>query len=319
MVSAPDPLPPDAGVTLARVRRDVSTAVDRAERWQRQSLAELEWSDVERLSDAVRADANGRLDRTVSDAIARVGREGVTDGALRARAARLMKEAGWPDEALGTLAVRHARRAWLAERLMAAARPFGAVDPLDALVSAHGDLVSALRSGASSATALELTAQDRHDLDWSVAAALRVALSEAGRTTGGDDEHLRHAVAISLAGHDEGARVDAVAERLARRLSPSDLTAVDALLAGYVALFAAVVGDRADVAATMVETWLVAPDPLPVGLAMRAAGETVAEIGGALVTVANVLSRPLASALLTIDRLHGLSGEEAARLLEAAR
>lgn len=317
-MSSPNLLPPTAAAMTSLVEREVAAALDRAARWQRHALAELEWSDAERTSDAVRADANGRFDGTVKDAIKRVGVDRLTDRELSARAARLMHEAGWPDDALRALALRHARRAWLSERLAAAVRPFGSVDPLDGLASEHGDLVSALRAGAEPAAALALAAHDRHDLDWSVAAALRVAREEVGRFTPADDERLRRSVAESLAGHDEGQRADAVAERLARRLSLAELTAVDALLAGHVALFAALVADRAELDAETVESWLVAPEPLPVGLAMRAAGEAVAEIGGALATVANASFRPLASVIAVTERLHHLSADEAGALLENA-
>lgn len=318
-MSPPDPQSPAAGATIAPVEGVAAAALDRAARWQRQALAELEWSDAERTSDAVRADANGRLDRTLSEAIERIGADRLTDRELSARAAQLMHEAGWPDDALRALALRHARRAWLSERLTTAARRFGSVDPLDGLEAEHGDLVPAMRAGGELATALEVAAHDRHDLDWSVAAALRVAREEAGRLTPADDERLRRAVAESLSDHDEGRRVDAVAERLARRLSPAELTAVDALLAGHVALFAALVADRAELDAETVESWLLAPGPLPAGLAMRASGEAAAEIGGALATIANASSRPLAAVLAVTEQLHGLSRDEAGGLLEPAR
>ncbi len=318
-MSSPNPLPPAAGATIKLAERDAAAALDRAARWQRHALAALEWSDAELTSDAVRADANERLERTVAEAIQRIGVDRLTDRELSARTAWLMHDAGWPDDALRALTLRHARRAWLSERLAAAVRPFGSIDSLDGLASEHGDLISALRAGAEPATALELAAHDRHDLDWSVAAALRVAREEAGRFTPADDERLRRAVAESLACHDEGERVDAVAERLARRLSPAELTAADALLAGHVALFAALVADRAELDAGTVESWLVAPDPLPAGLAMRAAGEAVAEIGGALAMVANASFRPLASVIALTERLHHLSRDEAGALLEIAR
>ena len=317
-MSASDLLPPGTDAAFASVEREAVAALQRSRRAQEFALAELEWTDSERTSDAVRAGAIGRLDDTLSAAIRRIGADWDSDEPLFARAADLMRLAGWPDESLSALALRHARRGRLSERLRDATRAFGSADPLDGLRAEHSDLVRSLRAGTASDTRLELGAQDRHDLDWGAAAALRVALDDAGRLTPAADECLRRAVATSLAGHDEGETVDSLAERLARRLSPADLTAVNALLAGHLALFAALLADRAGLKADAVEDWLVAPDPLPAALAMRAAGEAAAEIGGALGTTMAALDRPIAAVIAATERLHGLSSDDARALLERA-
>lgn len=318
-MSAADPSISTVGATIDSLERDTAAALDRAARWQSQSLAELEWSPVDRTPDAVRARATERLDRTVEEAIERIGADGLTDRELTGRAGRLLQEAGWPDGELRALALRHARRAWLTERIAEAGRPFGALDPTDELPQDLRELLPVREPFETPTDALELAAQDRHDLDWSVAAAIRVARQEVGRHEPGDDVRLRDAVSGSLAKHDEGVRADAMADRLARRVSPDRLTAVDALLAGHVALSCALLADRAELCASTVEEWLVAPDPLPIGLAMRASGESAAAIGGALALVAGALGRPLSHVLTVTEALHRMTSDAAGGQLDQIR
>ena len=319
MIPSSPSAPGDGRLGAPPTERDVQAALARADSWCRHTVDELGWTDAERTAEAVRADAHERIALTVAAAVDRIGGSRPGDADLLRRARELLASAGWPDDATAALALREARRAWLSERLIAAVRPFGLTDPLVALTDDHGELVERLRRGGDGPEPLELDAQGRHDLDWGAAASLRVAREECGRRTVEDDARLRAAVLASLAGHDEGDRTAAVADRLARRLPASDLPITDTLLAGHLALAAALLADRTGTEAGMVEDWLFAPDPLPVALALRAAGEGAAAIGGALATAAHALGRSLAQVVAATESLHALAPDDAMRLLDAGR
>lgn len=294
----------------------VARAVDEANNWSDHALRELSWRPGDRTSEAVLAGAEQRIDRALTAALDRIAPAVGADDEVRGHAEEVLREAGWPDDETRALALAQARRDWLGERLRAAARPFGVTDPLDELAADHAKLVERLRRAPDDT--LPLDAQGRHDLDWSVGAALRVALEDRHGSVPEEDDRLRAAVLASLSAYDEGDRPDAVALRLARRWTSDDPPAVDLLMAGHLALFASLIADRTEQEPATVELWLFAPNPLPIGLAMRAAGEGAAAIGGALAMVAHAMARPIDRAVACSERLHALDPAAARALMEDA-
>ncbi len=315
-----DPLaPPSPGpVPMEELRAVAVRAAKRARRWQAHALADLDWLDRERPPDAVRASCLRLLDGAVTMIATRLSEAlPVPDDAV-ARCGELLRQAGWPDGDTRAVALAQARREWLSGRLFVATRALGASDPLaeigasDAPVAALAlDLAAAARTGGP----LRLDARTAHDLAWSVAAALRVVVGQARAMHPHDDAALRDTVAAVLIEHDEGSAAGPLARRIVRSLPSDHPMASDALLSGHVALFAALVADRADASADEIEDWLFAPDPLPLAVAMRAAGEPAAVAGGALAAAAQALDRPIGPVLGAAETLHRLAVEDARALL----
>ena len=320
MTPSDPPVPPanaPAPGLPARVRR----AAERAARWQAHTLADLSWSDADRMPDAVRAAAVRLLDEQVAAIVRRLSDALPIAPDAGARTAALLREAGGPERDALAAALSHARREWLGERLMFATRAIGAPDPLigvgesDSSVAALArELATANGEGAS----LCLPAQTAHDLAWTVAAALRVIVASDRDLHLHDDEALREGVDDWLRAHDEGAGSGSLARRLARAVSPRQVGASDALLSAQVALFAELVADRTGGEAERVEERLFAPDPLPIAVAMRAAGEGAAAIGGALAVVAQSLGRRIDGVVQAVDALHGLTADGARDLMSEA-
>ena len=151
-------------------------------------------------------------------------------------------------------------------------------------------LVAESRRRSANATGLagssELPAELHHRIVWWIAAAIREALPMADRDT---DRAIADAAQRSLAGHDEGERMDAVAMRLAMAVDArTDEIAgllVEAIgdrqLAFFVAIIACALGIGHDAARAVV----IEPDGERLWLVLRALAldrPTIARIGLAL-------------------------------------
>ena len=289
--------------------------------WRAHALADLDWHDRERLSEAVRADATECVAATVREALVRL--TAALDRPVDEQAVlTVLRAAGWSSPALVDQALRAAEHRALSARLMASARPFGATDPLDELAirsGRTGTLARALRDSESDRpTSLVLAAEPRHELCWAVAAALRVAAQTAESWGEGDDARLHLAARDLLVTHDEASAPGAIAARLARRLSPDRLMPGEALLAGRTRLAVAVLSERTGVDAVTIEDWLLGPDSTAFAVTLRAAGEDPAGVGALLATLAHAGRRPAGALADLIERLRHLSEEDAATLLATA-
>lgn len=302
-------------------RAELARSAAVAMAWRRHALADLDWRDDERLSEAVRADATECMAATVREVL--VGLTAALDRPVDEPAVlAVLRDAGWSSPAMADQALRAAEHRALSARLVAAARPFGATDPLDELATRSGrtgTLARALRDSESDRPlSLVLAAESRHELCWTVAAALCVAAQTAGSWGEGDDVQLHLAVCDLLAIHDEASGPAAIAARLSRRLSPDRLISGEALLAGRTRLAVAVLAERTGVDAVAIEDWLLGPDPTAFAVTLRAAGEDASGVGALLTTMAHAGGRPAGPLGDLIQGLRDLSVADAATLLATA-
>lgn len=288
----------------------------RAAAWQAHALADLEWADAERPTEELRASAQSIWEATARDAADRLAViVGWEDRAAAAIA--VLVDADWATPQRLRPALIEAQHRLLSARVMAAARPFGPTDPLDALTRKKG------RTGALARDLLYeqerepvvLPAEDWHELGWACAAALRVVAQRSGNLTQEQDETLRQAVKATLARYDEASGADALARRLARRLSPDRLMPGAVLLAGHTHLAAALLAERTPVAFERVSEWLLAPDPFLFAVALRAGGEDVAGIGGLMSALTGARGQAVSALADRIAGLHSLSVEAASDCL----
>jgi hypothetical protein len=133
----------------------------------------------------------------------------------------------------------------------------------------------------------ELGAETQHALVWAVAAALRLYLVDRQDVDPvAADQAVAAAAGQMLAGYDEGQRVDAIALRLASRLSRhhrlDDALVVRALAEGNLPLFLAGLSVRGGLDPDSVWEVLSAPGGCGAPLLLRAAGIGRAEAGAIL-------------------------------------
>lgn len=285
--------------------------------WQAHAVADLEWADAERPTEELRAAARFIWEATARHAADRLAViVGWEDRALAAIV--VLMDAAWVTPTRLRPALIEAQHRLLSTRVMAASRAFGLTDPLDALTRKKG------RTGALARDllyerdreAVVLPAEDLHDLVWSCAAALRVVAERSGNVTFEQDEILRQAAGATLARYDEGSGADALARRLARRLPPDRLMPSAALLAGHTHLAAALLGERTLINVERLSEWLLAPDPLPFAVALRAGGEDVAGIGGLIVVMTGARGQAVSALADRISSLHSLSVQAASDRLQ---
>ena len=311
-----DQTPLDARLVRAR---------ERIERTARHSLAELQSSEEERLSDELRV----ATDTYMAALLTEIAQElaGSTGWTLDAESvvARL-KAADWVHGERLRPALSHARHRLLRERLLAAASAFGTSDPLRDLSSAEEplrtlahDLFQCEERSSNADAVPTLPAEAWHEAVWSVAAAIRLERFQQEEPTALDDRRLRAAVTEQLRRQDEDAGCQGAAARLARLPSADTLLATDALPGGHTRLFVALVAERAGLGAAVIEDWLFAAEPLPIAVAIRASGEEASAIGAALVSLADAKGQPVGSIVDLIETLQALSSDEARRLVEDVR
>ena len=297
---------------VSKLQPALRHAVHAADEWRAHALADLMLCETERPSDELRATAWASWRATLLSAALRLaqplGWQVHADAALAT-----LDEAGWTTPDRMAPAWSAARHRLLGARLLDAARPFGVTDPLDELstrTGRTGALARDLRNTREDESVV-LEAEGWHDLCWTVAAALRVVADP----TGDEDAALRASVAAALSAHDEAGGTEAVARRLARRLSPDRLMPGEALLAGHTHLAAALLAERVAVPVEQLSEWLLAPDPTPLAVALRAGGEDAAGVGGLVAALTGARGGPIAPLTERIAALHELSVEAAGELL----
>lgn len=306
-----DPPPPSPTLDVI-----VRQGVRAADGWQAHALADLAWADDDRPSDELRATVRSLWRATILRAAERLA-EPLGWTAWVEPALAVLADAGWSTPDRLRPALISAQHRLLRARLIAAAQPFGATDPLDELSGRTGRTGTLARAVLSDRDeeGVVLSAEAWHELCWACAAALRVVASRSAELTVSEDAGLRDAVAAALAGHDEAAGIAVAAHRLARRLSPDRLMPGEALLAGHTHLAIALLAQRVTVPATLLSDWLLAPDPMPFAVALRAGGEDVAGVGGLLAALTGAGGRSFAPLADRIAGLHDLSVEAAGELL----
>ena len=310
-----DPNPASAAAT----RRATSAAV-RAERARARSDAQLSGAIA-----ALFLPEGDRLDERTRLMLARVlnGIVAAIEADIRRHAARLLVGRGATDRAEAVLATggdianRLAQAGLLRDRalidellarvrhdLIADALPTAVAGPdeaslivrlagvPDTIVAAAATALLAAESRRRSANVSgiaggsELPAELHHRIVWWIAAAIREAMGTSDRDT---DRAIADAAQRSLAGHDEGERVDAVAVRLAVAVDAraDELAGLlveaigDRQLAFFVAVIACALGVGHDAARAIV----IEPDGERLWLALRALAldrPTIARIGLAL-------------------------------------
>ena len=284
-------------------------------RWQDHVLADLAWADVDRPSDQLRAVTRRLCTDAASEAIGALAtRLGWSDRAPDALT--VLTDAGWTSGGRLPSAVSDSQHRVLDERLRAAWRPFGP-DPLAELGGGRGRTGALVRETLASQAEgrVALSSEDRTDLSWAAAGALRAVAEQAGGLDEADDAALRDAVAERLAVHDAAGEPATAARRLARRLAPDRLSPATALLAGHTRLAAALLAERIPVPCDRIDEWLIGPDPIPFAVALRAGGSNAAEVGGVLAALAVARGRPLATLEPQVTALRDLGVEAAGALL----
>lgn len=306
-------------VSAPKARR-TSNAAARAERARARADARLSGA----IADLFLPD-DDRLDERTRLTLARVlgGIVAAIEADIRRHAARLLVGRGATDRAEsvlasgGDIANRLARAGLLRDRalieellarvrqdLIADALPTAVAGPDEAslvvrLVSVPDTIVASAatallaaesrRRGANvggTAVGSELPAELHHRLVWWIAAGVRETLTDPDRDT---DRAIADAAHRSLAGHDEGERVDAVAMRLAVAVDarPDELAGLlveaigDRQLSFFIAVLACALGIGHDAARAIV----IEPDGERLWLALRAVAldrPTIARIGLAL-------------------------------------
>ena len=309
---------PDSA-SAPRVQR-TSSAAARAERARARADSRLSGA----IADFFLPDGD-RLDERTRLMLARVlnGIVAAIEADIRRHAARLLVGRGATDKAEavlasgGAIADRLARAGLLRDRalidellarvrhdLIADALPTAVAGPdeaslivrlaavPDTIVAAAASALLAAESRRRSANVSglaggsELPAELHHRIVWWIAAGVREALGGVDRDT---DRAIADAAQRSLAGHDEGERVDAVAMRLAvavdARVDERAGLLVEAIgdrqLAFFVAVLACALGMGHDAARAIV----IEPDGERLWLALRAIAldrPTIARIGLAL-------------------------------------
>jgi hypothetical protein len=165
----------------------------------------------------------------------------------------------------------------------------------------------------------DLPAELQHRLVWWTAAALRPATGAAAI-----DAALVDAAQRVLAAHDEGARVEAAAQRLAMALddSPDDLAGLfeEALADRRLALAAALAAHRLGIDLTIARTMLVEPDGDRLLLALRALDLPHATLARIVVALAEAdRRRNMAGVPDAIEAVMSLSTDDARAALAALR
>lgn len=288
-----------AGAMIARA----AAASARARVGVRAAAADLATPDAVRLDDEAREAVRAELDRLVgaieADLRTYAGRNGRAAAALapsEGLVARMIAAGLLEDEGLTGELVDRAWSGIIAARLPLAAAldddrpsllPRLANGPDRVVASAASAMLAAearRRGGSADAGRDDLPAELHHRLVWWTAAALRPAAP-----SGAADFALADGARRALAAHDEGARIEAAAERLVLALDPDEAALpgfVDAALDDRrLVLLAAVLAHAAGLDPAAMRSILVDPASERLGLVLRAVGlprEMVVRIGLAL-------------------------------------
>ena len=308
-----DPPVPTASTLLPALRNGVRAA----EAWTAHALTDLSWDDAARPTDELRAQVHSAWQATLLSAAQPLA-DALGWGEHAEAVQAVLAEAHWGTAERLRPVLDAVRHQVLRDRLLAAARPFGVTDPLEELSARTGRTGALARDllAAHDRDEIVLSAEAWHELCWVTGAALRVISARTAEPTAEEDARLRDAVAERLAGHDEAAGVSALARRLARRLAPDRLMPGEALLAGHTHLAAALLAERIGMPAERLSDWLLAPDPMPFAVALRAGGEGAPGVGGLLAALAGARGQPVSALTDRIAELHSLSVEAAGGLLE---
>ena len=156
-----------------------------------------------------------------------------------------------------------------------------------AMLAADARRREAMESGAPGGS--DLSAELHHRLVWWIAASIREAFVAAQGEIAGVDRAIVEAAQRSLAAHDEGDRVEAVAMRLAGAVDarPDELAPLltESLRDRRLTFFTAVLGRALDLDYQSVRAIVLEPEGDRLWLALRAAGldrSTIARIALAL-------------------------------------
>ena len=285
-----------AGAVIARA----AAAFARGRIGVRAAAADLATPDAARLDDEAREKVRAELDRLVgaieTDLRTFAGRNGRAAAALapsEGLVARMIAAGLLEDEALTGELVDRAWSGIIAARLPIAAAaeddepsllPRLANGPDRVVASAASAMLAAearRRGGGADAGRDDLPAELHHRLVWWTAAALRSASPSSAA-----DLALVDGARRALAAHDEGARLEAAAERLVLALDP-DETALPGLIdAAFedrrLVLLAAVLAHAAGLDPATMRSILVDPAGERLALVLRAVGlprEMVVRIG----------------------------------------
>ena len=282
--------------------------------WKAHALGDLTWSDADRPDEALRSSAH-TLWHEVALSIARAVAEPLGWATQAEAAVAVLIDADWMTAERLRPALVEAQHRTLRARLIAAAKPFGATDPLDELSRKTGRTGALARDllATRDVKGMVLPLEAWHELCWACAGALRVLAKRAAKAM--DDAALRTSVAATLAQHDEAAGSTALAGRLARRLTPDRLLPGEALLAGHTRLAVALLAERVELPAEQLGDWLLAPDPFAFAVALRAGGEDAAGVGGLLATLAVARGQPVSGLTDRIAALHTLDVDGARAML----
>lgn len=299
-------------------------ATERIERNARQSLAELQVSEEERLSEEIRVATETHMAVLLADIAEGLARSSGWAVNLEAVVDRL-KAADWIRGERLRPALSHARHRLLRDRLLLAAGAFGSSDPLRELLSAEEPLRSRAHDlfrseeRANKAGAVPvLRGEAWSEAVWAVAAAMLLERSQKDGAQAVDDQRLRAAVDDQLHKQNEDSGCGGAATRLARLL-PATLPATDALSGGHTQLFVALLAERTALDAAVVEEWLFAAEPIPIAVALRASGEEAPAIGAWLITLADAKGQPIGSIAALVESLHAITPDEALRVVEDVR
>ncbi|HEU4960085.1 MAG TPA: DUF2336 domain-containing protein [Sphingomonas sp.] len=285
-----------AGALLARA----AAAERRAGRRLGTIALDLAAADEDRLDDETRATMRAMLSRLIGAVAADLGhyarRQLPPAAEDRETLVDRLVGAGVLDEPLLAELLLRANEARIADRLAieqpgdsgrSGLLPRLANSPDRLAAAASGALMAAearRRGAGADAGRDDLPAELQHRLVWWTAAALRPADGSVAL-----DAALADAAQRVLAAHDEGARMEAVAQRLAMALddSPDDLSGIleEALADRRMALVAALIAHRLGIDLTLARTMLAEPDGDRLLLALRALDiphETLARIAVAL-------------------------------------
>lgn len=255
-------------------------------------LTDLTLSEGQRLSDEVRSvwhllrgNAIDEAERGLRDHIA--AKLEIQDGEVaiveliespQSLVRDILDRGHFPEQpALSAALLEQAANTVLRRNLSMRARLAGEDDPVRRMsreTTEQGQWATALLLAQSIAEGPDaapiLPAEQHHALIWSVAAALRVALSLAARNVQDLDDYVASAVAALLASHDEGRAVDAIAARLAR-LAEEQIDAPAALIAGYPELSAALLGRTTGIDRSLISAIQHESDGARLAIVMRAA------------------------------------------------
>lgn len=332
-VESHDPAPGQhgAGILLAR-----AAAAERDGGRRLRAIAfDLSLRDADRLDDETRAGLRAMLTRLVAAVAADLGHyarrllPAPPEAGHDALTDRLIRAGLLDDALLAELALRADEARITANLAIEQPGEPGRAGLLPRLANSPDRLAAAAAGALMAAEARrqgdgpgagrdDLPADLQHRLVWWVAAALRPETAGAAL-----DVALTDAAQRVLAAHDEGARVEAAAERLAMALAdaPDEADLIEAALADRrPVLVAALVAHGLGIDATAARTMLVEPEGDRLLLALRALDLPRATIARIAVALAEADRRRDAAAVAdALDAAMALSCDEARAALAALR